>query len=226
MKVNGKLVGAIAGVAVTGATVIAMRRRKTGIPPYGKGIKFKKAVTVNRPADELYRHWRNLESLPTLVPHLKSIDVKDGRTSTWRLSLPGGLSMRWEAEITVDRENDMIGWRSLPHSDIDLAGYIRFEPKRAGRETVVRVAMQYHPPVGRLGAAFASLLGERPGYLVEETLRRFKQLMETGELATGAAQPVTHFKLPETQKAVEPVQSASEDSFPASDPPAWTGTGV
>ena len=134
--------------------------------------------------------------------------------------------MRWEAEITVDRENEMIGWRSLPHSDIDMAGYIRFEPKRAGRETVVRVAMQYNPPVGRMGAALASLIGERPGYLVQETLRRFKQLMEAGELATGAVDTVAYFRQPQKQKTVEPVQAASEDSFPASDPPAWTGTAV
>ena len=192
------------------------------MPPYGRGIKLKNAVTINRPAQELYRHWRNLESLPGLVKHLQSVEVEDARFSTWKVGLPGGLSLHWHAEITVDRENEMIGWRSLNHSDIDLAGYIRFEPTNRG--TVVRVALQYNPPAGKLGAALAALVGERPDTLVEETLRRFKQLMETGEFATVEGDKVSYLKRVQASRSSETVQSASEDSFPASDAPAWTGT--
>jgi uncharacterized membrane protein len=224
MKKNSKVVSALAGAAITGATVIAFQKMKSRVPAYGRGIKMKKAVTINRPAEELYRHWRNLESLPTLIEHLESVHVEDARHSTWKVALPGGMSAHWKAEITVDRENEMIGWRSLEHSDIDLAGYIRFEQSGPGRGTVVRVAMQYNPPAGKLGAMLASMMGEKPGYLVQETLRRFKQLMETGEYATADGQNVAYFKPVAVTQSTEPVQSASEDSFPASDPPAWTGT--
>jgi uncharacterized membrane protein len=221
MKIDRKLAFALAGVAL-GASVVAFQRRRPAVPPYGRGIKLKKAVTINRPVEELYRHWRNLESLPTLVKHLKSVEVEDGRYSTWKVALPGGLSFHWHAEITVDRENEMIGWRSMDHSDIDLAGYIRFEP--ASRGTVVRIALQYNPPAGKLGAALATLVGERPGLLVEETLGRFKQLMETGEFATAEGEKISYWKPDRAMRSAETVQSASEDSFPASDPPAWTGT--
>jgi uncharacterized membrane protein len=111
----------------------------------------------------------------------------------------------------------MIGWRSLENADLDNAGYVRFERATGGRGTVVRVALQYNPPAGKLGAAISTVLGEKPATQVQEALRKFKQLMETGEIPTAAEER----KLPHSE---EPVEAASEDSFPASDPPAWTGT--
>ena len=82
---------------------------------------------------------------------------------------------------------------------------------------MVRVALQYNPPAGKVGAALAALLGEKPAGQVEEALRKFKQLVEAGEIA----RIIEENKLPHS---TEPVEAASEDSFPASDAPAWTGT--
>jgi uncharacterized membrane protein len=185
--------------------------------PYGYGIKLKKAVTVNSSAEVLYTFWRNLENLPKVFDNALSVQMLDGKRSHWTLKAPGGIDLEWDAEITVDRENEMIGWRSLDGADIDNAGYVRFEHAPDGRGTVVRVALQYNPPAGKLGAAVAALLGERPASLIEEALRKFKQLMEAGEIAVA----VDENRLPHS---MEPVEAASEDSFPASDPPAWTGT--
>jgi uncharacterized membrane protein len=224
MKMNRTVLTTLAGAAVTGASIVAFKSRRTPTLPYGRGVKLKKSVTINRPAEELYRHWRNLESLPTLVGNLKSVEVENATHSCWKILTPGGMTLSWHAEITVDRENEMIGWRSLPHSDIDLAGYIRFEQLRFGRGTVVRVALQYNPPAGRLGALVAGLIGERPEMLVDETLRRFKELMETGEFSTATGENVFYAKPVHATRSAEPVQAASEDSFPASDAPAWTGT--
>jgi uncharacterized membrane protein len=78
----------------------------------------------------------------------------------------------------------MIGWRSMEGSPIETAGYVRFEPAPGERGTLVRVALEYGLPAGRIGAIVASLFGKRPGAHVEEMLRRFKQVMETGESVT------------------------------------------
>ena len=104
----------------------------------------------------------------------------------------------------------------MDDADLDNAGYVRFEPAVGGRGTVVRVALQYNPPAGRLGSAVSALLGEKPASQVVEALRKFKQLMESGEIPTAADQ--------KKARSIEPVEIASEDSFPASDAPAWTGT--
>jgi uncharacterized membrane protein len=184
--------------------------------PYGYGIKVKKAVTVNAPPEHLYAFWRRLENLSLLFDNI-SVKPLDDIHSRWTLKAPGGVTLKWDAEITVDRKNEMIGWRSLDGAALDNAGYVRFERATGGRGTVVRVALQYNPPAGRLGAALATLLGEKPEGQVEEALRKFKQLMEAGEVAKATEEK----KLLHSEELVE---EASEESFPASDAPAWTGT--
>jgi len=207
--------GAAAGVClIYGATrLFGGKHIKT--LPYGYGIKVKKAVTVNAAPDHLYSFWRRLENLSLLFDNI-SLQPLDDIHSRWTLKAPGGVTLKWDAEITVDRKSEMIGWRSLDGADLDNAGYVRFERATGGRGTVVRVALQYNPPAGKLGAALATLLGEKPESLIEEALRKFKQLMEAGEI------PATEEK--KRPHSEELVEEASEESFPASDAPAWTGT--
>jgi uncharacterized membrane protein len=212
-----KLVIAGAGGAASIYAVNRALHKKINTLPYGYGIKLKKAVTVNTSAEHLYRYWRNLRNVPKLFDELLSITLFDNTRSHWTLRVPGGMTLEWDAEITVDRENEMIGWRSLDGADLDNAGYVRFERATGGRGTVVRIALQYNPPAGKLGAAVATILGEKPGSLIEGALRKFKRLMETGESPIAADEK----KWPHSE---EPVEAASEDSFPASDAPAWTGT--
>ncbi len=184
--------------------------------PYGYGLKIKKAVTVNAPAARLYTFWRTLENLPMLFDNFVSVKVIDDRRSHWTLRASGGVTLKWDAEITIDRKNEMIGWRSLLGADLDNAGYVRIERATGGRGTVVRVALQYNPPAGKLGAALSTVLGEKPSSRIEEALRKFKQVIEASEFATASEEKKT--------PSVEPVEVASEDSFPASDAPSWTGT--
>jgi uncharacterized membrane protein len=206
-----------AGVAAGFYAVRALAGKRLNTLPYGYGMKLKKAVTIDGPPEQLYNFWRNLANLPRLFDNVLSVEVLDEWRSHWTLQAPGGVVLDWDAEITVDRPNEMIGWRSLDGTNLDNAGYVRFEPATGGRGTVVRVALQYNPPAGKLGSALSSLMGEKPGSQIEEALRKLKQLMEAGEIP----------QVPDEKRvphSMEPVEAASEDSFPASDPPAWTGT--
>jgi uncharacterized membrane protein len=206
-----------AGAAAGFLAVRRLAGKRINTLPYGYGIKLKKAVTINASAEQLYNYWRNLANLPKLFDNVLSVEILDATRSHWTLRVPGGINLDWNAEITVDRPNEMIGWRSLDGADLDNAGYVRFEPATGGRGTVVRVALQYNPPAGKLGAAVSTLFGEKPATQVQEALRKLKQFMEAGEIPTVADEN----KLPHS---MEPVEAASEDSFPASDAPAWTGT--
>ncbi len=152
----------------------------------GHGIKVEKSVTINKSPAELYTFWRNFENLPRFMDHLESVKnaSADGKRSHWVAKAPAGTTVEWDAEIYNEKENELIAWRSLEGSDVDNAGSVRFEQATGGRGTVVKVSLKYDPPGGIVGATIAKLFGEEPAQQIEEDLRRFKRMMEAGEIPT------------------------------------------
>jgi uncharacterized membrane protein len=218
-------------------------------------LHVEKSLTVNASPGELYAFWRDFANLPRFMKHLEEVRVEGEDCSHWVASGPAGTKVEWDAEITTDRPNEMIAWRSLPGAQVENEGYVSFEPAAGGRGTVVRVSFNYSPPAGKLGALVASLFAEEPNQQVAGDLRRFKNIVEAGEIPTTEGQPagsrsvVGKLLKPEQkpdsahqfemeraagerqadqptkpfQPKKPPVTEASEESFPASDAPAWTG---
>jgi uncharacterized membrane protein len=155
--------------------------------PYGRGIRVEKSVTVNAPPDQLYKFWRNFENLPLFMQHLESVKMIDAGKSHWVAKGPAGIDAEWDAEIINEIPNELIGWRSVENSNVNNAGSVHFNSTPFGTE--VKVVLRYDPPGGPIGAAFAKLFGEDPAIQVQEDLRRFKQLLETGEIARTEGQP-------------------------------------
>ena len=147
------------------------------------------AVTIARPHDELYRFWRQLENLPKFMPHLVSVKPLDDKRSHWITKSIRGRTVEWDAEIVTDDVNEMIGWRTLSGADVVSAGSVHFKPTGTDNETQVHIRLQYEPPAGKVGAAIAWLFGDEPSQTIREDLRRFKALMETGEVPTIQGQP-------------------------------------
>ena len=155
-------------------------------------IRIEEAVTVGKPAGELYAFWRDLEKLPQFMQHLESVKNTgdDGKRSHWTARVPGGLgTVEWDAEIAEDEPNERIAWRSLPGADVHNAGEVRLAEKPGGRGTVVHVTLEYRPPAGDVGAAAAGLLNPVFAQMIKEDVRRFKRLMEAGEIPTTEGQP-------------------------------------
>lgn len=157
--------------------------------PYGRGVRVEKSVTVNAPPEQLYAFWRNFENLPRFMQNLEAVRVHDNLRSRWVAKGPAGSTVEWEAEIINEIANELIGWRSLDGSQVDNAGSVHFTPAPGGRGTEVKVVLRYDPPAGRIGANVSRILGEDPALNVQEDLRRFKRLIETGELPTIEGQP-------------------------------------
>ena len=140
-----------------------------------------KRITINRPRAEVYRFWRDLENLPRFMQHLESVQVIGGKRSHWIAKAPVG-KVEWDAEIIAEGDNELIAWRSLEGSEVRTEGSVRFLDAPADRGTELSVELEYDAPGGSLGAAIAKLLGEEPAQQVRDDLRRFKQVMETGEV--------------------------------------------
>jgi len=167
----------------------AKGKRRPDMPTLaaGRGLHVERTVTMQQSPDEAYRAWRDLESLPRLLPgYLISVTPSAGGRTRWVVAGPGGLRASWEAELTADEAGRLMAWRSVAGASVDIAGSVRFEPAPAGRGTEVKVILTYAPPGGKIGAAAAALAGGGGDRLVREALRRFKQLLETGEIAEGS----------------------------------------
>jgi len=152
-------------------------------------MEAKSAITVNASPGRVYEAWRDFEHLPTFMEHLESVTVLTPLRSRWTAHAPAGTRVSWDAEIHNEIPNQLIAWRSLPGADVPNAGSVHFTPLGGTAGTEVRVVLSYEPPAGRLGAAVAKLFGEEPGIQVREDLRRFKQLVETGEIARSDGTP-------------------------------------
>lgn len=155
-----------------------------------KEIRVEKTVTIaNKSPEELYNFWHNFENLPTFMKHLKSVTVVNDTRSHWIANAPAGNSVEWDADIIRDEPNHLIAWASAEGADIENSGFVRFQPGPPGRGTEVKVVMEYSPPGGAVTAALAKLFGEEPEQQIGDDLRRFKMLMEAGEIATTEGQP-------------------------------------
>jgi uncharacterized membrane protein len=174
---------AVAGILAVD-TYAAVTRSRSEAMPETVGT-----VTINKPADEVYKFWRQLSALPSFMAHLDEVRVTGDRTSHWRTVPVAGRQIEWDAEITEDVPGQRISWRSADSADVPNEGTVEFRPAPGARGTEVHVRMRYTLPGGYLGQMMARLLGEEPRQQLDDDLRRFKQVMETGEVVRSEGAP-------------------------------------
>jgi uncharacterized membrane protein len=149
-----------------------------------------RTITIARPVNVIYAFWRDFTNFPLFMHHLESVEVwPDGRT-LWRAAGPAGARPEWISEIVDQRPNEMIRWRSVEGSEVYHEGRVTFRSAGDAESTLVTVEMRYAPPGGRVGSALLKLFRKEPGQQVIDDLRRFKQLMETGEVLYSDASAV------------------------------------
>ena len=168
----------LGGLALAGAApilLLASRGSHDGV------VHVERSVTVNKPVDEVYASWRNLEDLPRRMVHVESVGI-DGDRSHWRVKAPAGLTVEWDATLVEEVPNERLAWKSADDADVPNSGTVRFVAAPDGRGTEVHAEVHYELPGGRLGVALAKILGGEPAEQIESDLRRFKQVMETGEV--------------------------------------------
>ena len=148
-----------------------------------------RAITINRPRQELYDFWRQFRNLELFLENVRSVTPIDRLRSHWVIEAPAGRTVEFTSSITEDEPGRTIAWTSEEGADVTNSGRIEFEDAPAGRGTIVRATIAYDPPAGALGRAVATLFQREPKVQARRDLRRFKQLMETGEITTSRSHP-------------------------------------
>jgi uncharacterized membrane protein len=188
---KGRMIAATAAVAGdTALDILCRKQLSNGTSASSNGHQRSiQTAAINRSPEECYQLWRDFANLPRFMQHVQSVDVLDERRSHWVVRGPGGSNIEWDAEITDDRPNETIAWRSVEGSDVNHSGRVRFERAPAGHGTFVKVRISYETPGGKFGSLVAKAIGKDPSQLIQGDLRRFKSIIETGEIPTIEGQP-------------------------------------
>jgi len=190
---RARLAGATAAIAgVTALDIYASveftraRRARRAPLTVTRTLPLEASILINRPPEECYRFWHDFENLPRFMRSVESVRIDSDRRSHWVARAPGGIRLEWDSEIIDDKPDRLISWHSL-NADVPNAGSVHFDPAPGGRGTFVRVRMSHDMPT--LSGIAARVIGKVPKRQVKEDLRRFKQIMETGEIPTTRGQP-------------------------------------
>jgi uncharacterized membrane protein len=147
-------------------------------------------ITVDKPVDELYSFWKNPENFSRFMGQIESVRITGLDRSHWKVSGPAGLTIEWDAEVVSDTPNEMISWRSVGGADIDNTGTVRFRRAAGNRGTEVELEMDFKPKGGAVGQRLAKFFLTIPKTQMKNDLRRFKQIMEVGEVVKSDASAV------------------------------------
>ena len=156
-------------------------------PQGDKGALIGRSVTINLPRQEVYARWRDFARFPEFMDNVRSVEMLGERRARWTIEAPAGQTVELLTETTHDVPGERIAWRSVEGSQITTAGEAIFEDAAPGRGTIVHLVMTYDPPAGTVGKLVAKLFQREPRIQARRDLRRFKQLLETGEVTVNAS---------------------------------------
>jgi uncharacterized membrane protein len=177
----------MSGSATIGVPDTAARDKDVvaAVAPDGEAKVTTAVVTINKPAQEIYDFWRDFANLAIVMENIEAIEVLDRDRSHWSVKAPGGRTVEWDAQVTEDVPGRVIGWQTAEGSDVRSSGRVEFHDA-GNRGTVVRAVIAYDPPGGAIAALLAKLFQREPAIQARRDLRRLKQWLEAGEIATAA----------------------------------------
>jgi uncharacterized membrane protein len=155
----------------------ASRRAGAAEEPDRTGVTLHTSMVIDRPLEEVFAMWRNLEAVAERMTHIESVEITSPTTSHWVARGPLGFRARWDAEIVEEIENERIAWRSRPGSDVVHVGTLAFERARQNR-TIMHVHLKYAPRQGSVQAWITKLFGRDPSEQIHDDLLRFKDEVE------------------------------------------------
>jgi len=218
--------GSKTGLTMTLAGGFLLYRGLTGYCPINNAIgrntvtkrtsamETKGTFAINKPRAEVYAFWRRLENLPLFMKHLEEVKVEDSLRSVWKAKVPGGLgTVTWESVITEDKPGELLTWASLPGSTVDNAGEVKFKDAPNGG-TEIQVCMTYRLPGGDLGSLAGKLFNPAVENMIREDVKRFKSIMETGEVpVSGLEQQAKPKKTRQSKRKPDPSIEHRTDEY-------------
>jgi uncharacterized membrane protein len=179
-----RAMAALTAVAcITAVDVQAARRTDRGTPVRSTPLTVRAAVTVNRPVGEIYAFWRDATNLPRFVSRLRGAPELGPGRFHWSVRGRAARTVGQEVELVEDLPDEQITWQVTritgtgPH-----VARVRFRPAPGARGTEVHVQLVHLRTSGWIGSSTAALRRATATEELRDDLRRFRQVLETGEV--------------------------------------------
>jgi uncharacterized membrane protein len=158
-----------------------------------------RTLTIGKPADELYRAWRDPKHVEALMGHIARVEGAGNGRFRWTATLPTKRELSWTTSVTADRPGELLEWRTEPGAPFSHEGSVRFRKAPRDLGTEVTLTMTFGSEDSALRKLTETFLRTVPRTLEESILRRCKSLCETGEIPTlehnpSAREPVSEEK--------------------------------
>ncbi len=150
------------------------------------GIKVQKTITIHAPVRKVYDTWVKHENFPHFMSRVEEVKHMGNLRYHWKVAGPAGTTIEWDAVISRLIPNKLIAWQSVPNSDFEQRGEVRFRSTE-NNDTIVDVRLSYYPPAGAVGHTIASFFGIDPKSEMDAELLRMKSYIETGRQPHDAA---------------------------------------
>jgi uncharacterized membrane protein len=151
----------------------------------GGSVKAHAAITVTADPEHVYQFWHDLNNAPKFMSGVEEVRSVSENVAVWRMRTLPGRSLSWVGETTDDIPGQQISWRIIGSGVVSGSSDARFTKGLLPGTTEVTVRQEMQLPVSGAHWISRTLLRRR----LQESLRRLKQLIETGEVARIDGQP-------------------------------------
>ncbi len=150
-----------------------------------KPIVVHRAITIERPIEEVYAYWRDFSNHPNFMGFIENVEDRGGGITHWVAHF-GRFGAEWDSRVTDEQKNRRIAWRSVEGTRLPNDGVVEFVEAPGGRGTEVHLRMRFLPPGRELAQLLAPIFRVTTKTKIAADLSRLKQLLETGEVSTSA----------------------------------------
>lgn len=153
-----------------------------GAPPDAEEVR--SSITIGRPPEEVYWAWRDPVTVATMLQPFARVHAESPELAHIQPRTPLGGALQWSWDVPDERPGEFMRFRSLEGSTVRNEGTATLRPTADGRGTHLEVHARYQAPGGPLGTKALAAFGLVPQKALDETLDRFRDLVESGRTPT------------------------------------------
>jgi len=163
--------GGVGGALAGGVSKLMPGKKGAGSKKKTRRLPIQRWTDVAVPVERAYEQWTKFDDFPKFMHRVLNVEQKDDKTIDWQEKI-WFSTRRWEGEITDQRKNDRIAWKTV--SGTSHSGVVSFH-ELDDKLTRVLVTVDFQP-AGMLEKMASGMRFAKRA--VQADLARFKAFVE------------------------------------------------